>query len=75
MTANDLLYAIAKRAQVLCDSSSPEVRRIYGTADTPSAAISESHGMSKGEVIEAILTNEFEDEANKIDTEEEGNDH
>jgi hypothetical protein len=70
--ANDLLFAIAFRARVLCSFPSEEVRRLHGTADSKTAAIDETRGMSKAEVIEAILIDEFEDDANKID---EGDNH
>jgi hypothetical protein len=70
MNANDLLYAIAKRARDLCDKPVSYARLCYGTADTITGAIEESKGMSKGEVIEAVLIDEFDLDANKIDTKE-----
>ena len=58
---------MAKRAKELAAKPINELRYSVGTADFPTAAIKESQHKKKGELIEEILTEEFEDVAKWLD--------
>ena len=59
----DLMYAIAKRAKELGDLKMPELRSAAGFGcNTDWEAQQKSQGCSRGELIEEILTEEFDPE-------------
>jgi len=59
MNFNDLVFNVSKRAKELADKPINELRLAVGTADTLQGAIQETKHMSRGELIESILTEEF----------------
>ena len=69
-SAVELMWAMAARARELAGRSINELRLAVGTADTPSAAIAESRHKDRGQLIEEILSEEFEDQAKAIDEQE-----
>jgi len=69
MTAVELLYKITERAKFLVSQPIDDLRYQLGTADTYYGAIAESQHMKRGELIETILNEEFEEKAKKIDEE------
>lgn len=60
--ANNVIYAVSYRARLLVDMKMEDLRDILGTDDTPHGRRQELIGMTKGQMIEAILTQEFADE-------------
>lgn len=66
--ALDLMYAMAKRAGELGDHKIDSLRSIAGyNCDTEAEAISMNKHYGRGHLIETILTEEFEDQANDVD--------
>lgn len=63
MTCVDLVYSMAKRAKDLSDEKIDVLRVILGTQDTPRSAVRENRHRKRGEMIEEILVQEFEDRA------------
>jgi hypothetical protein len=69
MTTNDLVYKIAERAKVLSSISIDALRRVFGTADSLHAVRKETIGMSRGDLIEEVLLDEFiEEHPKEIET-------
>jgi len=62
MNVNDLVYKMAARARILADQKMVELKLTVGTADGVRAAIAESIGRSRGDLIEEILLEEFVEE-------------
>lgn len=67
MTAVELLYKVAERAKALAEERIDMLRIHVGTQDTPAASIFEMRHRRRGEMIEEILTEEFEKDAMDID--------
>lgn len=68
--ARDLMYAIAKKARELANLKMPELREAAGyNCDTPHEAREMNKHYTRGELIEIIITEEFEHEAESIDNE------
>lgn len=61
-TYNDLAFAMAKRAKELSDMTMPMLRMGAGTSDTEGGRAQELLGMSKGDLVEITLTEEFVEE-------------
>ena len=60
MNENDIIYKVAARAKDLCDKDLSWLRSEYsGEQVLTRAAHQASIGMSKGELVEAILLEEF----------------
>lgn len=60
MTTNDVVYKLAERAKVLADSPYRALRRTApNTADLPSQAEKENKHLTRGQLVEIILTEEF----------------
>ena len=59
MSVNDLVYKMAQRARALADSSILQLRMDYTGESTPSACRSNSLGMTRGQMVEAVLCEEF----------------
>lgn len=60
---NDYLYLIAKRAKTLADMSMPQLRDTNGyNCDNSSQAQEKSRGMTRGELVEQILLEEYDKE-------------
>lgn len=59
MNTNDLVYKVAERARELANEPINMLRLAVGTSDFRTAAIKESKHLSRGELIEEILTEEF----------------
>lgn len=70
MTAVELMYAVAERAKVLANETLP-ILRLYVSVDATTwhGAQVESKHLNRGELIELILEEEFEDKAKEIDNE------
>lgn len=63
---NDLVYAVAKRARELGDLKMPELRSAAGyNCDTFGEAQRANAHLSRGGLIELILTEEFIEESDK----------
>jgi hypothetical protein len=68
MTVLDFMYKMAARAKDLTSKPVDELRlSVAEHATTYHGAIGESQHMKKGDLVEAILIEEFEEEAKKID--------
>jgi hypothetical protein len=66
-TVEDLLYAVAARAKVLAEDKVDNLRASVETAqETRAAAIAENRHKTKGDLIEEILIEEFEEAAKKF---------
>jgi hypothetical protein len=60
MDTNDIVYAVAKRARELANKPVLELRiAVAEAATSASGAVKETRGQSRGELIEAILCEEF----------------
>lgn len=71
-TENDLVYTIAKRVRELADKKMTELRSINGYGcSTEQEAQQKDRGMTRGEVIEAIIIDEFCQESPRTLTHEE----
>jgi hypothetical protein len=62
MNTNDLVYKIAERAKYLGNASMLLLRTTAGSGDTASQSNRELKHLSRGELIEMILTEEFTEE-------------
>lgn len=67
--AVDLMFAMAKRAGELANEPINALRISAGTQDTPSASIRELQHQNRGQLIEDLLIEEFEERAKEIDHE------
>jgi hypothetical protein len=67
LTAIDLMYKMAERARILSEKQIDALRLEVATAETWGGVLRETRGKTRGALIEEILTDEFEDEAKKID--------
>ena len=72
MIAVNLLYKVAERTKELSGMTVNELRYRLGTADTYHGAIAEHKHKGRGELIEEILIEEFEDLAKQVDDTENG---
>ena len=70
-TRKDLVYAMAERARVLGDEPVRMLRLKVSTQDSITAALAETAHMSKSQLIEDILIEEFEGEMEEVEAEEE----
>jgi hypothetical protein len=59
---NDLIYKIAAMAKELADEKMEDLRFRCGTDDTRAARRQECLGMTKGDLIEAIIVERFVEE-------------
>ena len=64
-TYNDLVYAMARRAKELSDMTMLTLHMEVGTCDTKFGRAQELLGLSKGELVERSLTEEFVEEFDK----------
>jgi hypothetical protein len=62
MNTNDIVYKVAAEARKLGDESIDMLRRHYSGALTKSGSRRETLGMTRGELIEAILVEELVEE-------------
>lgn len=58
-TQNALIAAVALRAKELTDKKMDELRDIFGEDESRSARRDQCLGMTKGDLVEAILLDEF----------------
>lgn len=59
MTVNNLIGRLATRAKQLADMSLPNLRYNYPDVEEASQVRSATRGLSRGQLVEAILVEEF----------------